>query len=51
MLTHLLFRMNHRKAGERSRQFTGAEKHMMHVRANLADNFFVPGLCQAAGEQ
>lgn len=41
---HLLFTMNNSKAGERSRKFTGAEKHMIHVRANLAHTFIVSGL-------
>lgn len=49
-LTHLLFGMNDSKAREKSRQLTGAVKHMILVRANLADNYVVPGFPRLAGE-
>lgn len=35
---HLLVRMNDSRAGKGSRQLAGALKHMIVVRANLADN-------------
>lgn len=50
MLMHLLFRMNNSETGERGRQLMGAVKHMILVRANLADNCVVSGLLRLAGE-
>lgn len=44
MLSHLLFGMNGSKAGEKSRRLAGAIKHMIFVRANLADDCAVPDL-------
>lgn len=50
MLMYLLFGMSDSKAGEKSRQLAGAVKHMILVRANLADNCVVPGPPRLAGE-
>lgn len=43
MLTHLLLGLSDSQTGEKSRRLTGAGKHMILVRANLADNCVVPG--------
>lgn len=51
MLIHLLFRMDDSETGERGRHLMGAVKHMILVRANLADNCVVPGLLRLAGER
>lgn len=50
MLMHLLLGLSDSQAGEKSRLLTRAGKHMILVRAYLADNCVMPGLPRLAGE-
>lgn len=47
---HLLLGQSDSQAREKSRQLSGAGKHMIPVRDNLPDNCVVPALPRLAGE-